>query len=646
MTEDSVRTLRDHLGLVDFDAVVAWLLGFAVVAWLGLNGGGFDALEHQRFGVCIWLLILAGLCLSLIPTRRLGGVAWLSIGLFGLFAIWTGFSLIWTGSPDKTGSELARVATYLGIFVLAIFSGSGRAGRFLTSGVAAAIVLIATIALLSKLHPAWFPEAGVTGEMLPKEARRLAYPIGYWNGLGALVAIGLPLLLNLAASARTTLVRTASAACLPVLILTLYFTLSRGGFLAAAIAICVYFVLVPSRFPKFLTLLLGLGGGGVLITASHGNHELSEGLLVPAARDQGNEILLLTIIVVFAVAAAQALVIYTGRKHRAPTWLKFNRRRTLAFVGVALTTVLVLAAVSGAPSKVGESWTDFKSAEGLRDSADRLESASGNGRYQYWSAAVREFESEPFVGTGAGTFEYWWATTGDRPGFVRDAHSLYFQTLGELGILGAAVLVLFILVIVASGLRMLAKIDVARRMPLAAAMAGVSAFIVVGAFDWIWQIPVLPAVFLLLGAILVPVGARQTHGPVQGGWRATLGLGFAATAAIVAIAIPLTSAAFIDKSQNEVRVGNLNQALRYARNAGDVFPAAAAPNLQQALILERLGNLRAAEVEAKKAIKDEPVNWRNWLVLSRIQASLGQVHDSVASYREASRLNHLSPIFD
>jgi O-antigen ligase len=49
-------------------------------------------------------------------------------------------------------------------------------------------------------------------------------------------------------------------------------------------------------------------------------------------------------------------------------------------------------------------------------------------------AAVGEAKATPLTGTGAGTFEFWWAQFGTLSGGLgRDAHSLYLQALGELG---------------------------------------------------------------------------------------------------------------------------------------------------------------------------------------------------------------------
>ena len=69
--------------------------------------------------------------------------------------------------------------------------------------VASAIALVGVLALLSRLHPSWFP-ADNTAEALGAARSRLNYPLNYWNGLAALIAIGMPLLLAIATEARHT----------------------------------------------------------------------------------------------------------------------------------------------------------------------------------------------------------------------------------------------------------------------------------------------------------------------------------------------------------------------------------------------------------------------------------------------------------
>ena len=49
---------------------------------------------------------------------------------------------------------------------------------------------------------------------------------------------------------------------------------------------------------------------------------------------------------------------------------------------------------------------------------------------------------------------------------------------------------------------------------------------------------------------------------------------------------------------------------------------------------------------ALAATRKESVNWRNWLVLSRIEAELGQAAPAVRDYRSARSLNPESTLFE
>jgi O-antigen ligase len=76
------------------------------------------------------------------------------------------------------------------------------------------------------------------------------------------------------------------------------------------------------------------------------------------------------------------------------------------------------------------------------DLGGRLFSFSGSYRVDLWRSAWRQYEANPVLGGGAGSYEQHWLA--DRPfeHKVRDAHSLYFETLSELGPLGLAFLLL------------------------------------------------------------------------------------------------------------------------------------------------------------------------------------------------------------
>lgn len=624
---------------IEWNSLAVWLLGFGLVSYLGLKGGGYDPLVHGQVGIAVWWILLVGVLIGALPTGKMGVLAWATLGLLAVFVAWTALSLGWTESTERTSADLARVAAYIGVFALALFAAGKDSVRSIVSSVAAGIALVGVVALLSRLHPAWFPNAGQTAAFLNPGQERLSYPLNYWNGLAALIAIGLPLLLQVAADAKSVLARGLASASLPALILAAFFTLSRAGIAAAVLALLIFLILAADRLPKLLTLLVGGAGGALLVLAANGRESLRGGLLNPTAAEQGNEMLLMTVLVCIAVGALQVGISLILRKWGRPSWTRVPRRHSLIATSLAALVALIALVAFDAPDRAADGWSEFKQSSGPGDGTGRLGSAAGQSRYQFWSSAVEENATRPLTGTGSGTFEYWWTRNGGLAEIVRDTHSLYLQTLGELGIVGLALLAAFLLMILIGGGRELLRSIPTERSLLAAALAGCVAFCLTAAFDWMWQIPVLAVALLLLASALVrgplprPDGAAGIRLPQR------LGVAVLAIAAIVAIAIPLTSASFVRQSEADARSGDLVGALNAAVTAQNVQPHAATPRLQEALVRERLGEFGLAADAARAATVRESTNWRTWFVLSRLEAERGRAGPAVAAYRRAKSLN-------
>jgi hypothetical protein len=631
---------------VDWSAVATWALGFGLIVYLGLEGGGYDPLVHDRVGIAIWWFLLAGVAVGALPRRRPAALACVALALLAAFVAWTALSLSWTESAERTSADLARLAGYLGAFSVAVFGAGPANARRLVGAVATGIATVALIALLSRLHPGWFPSSHETARFLSSGRERLSYPLNYWNGLAGLIAIGAPLLLQIATCAKSIAARALAAAALPALALAAFFTLSRGGIAATFVALAVFLAFASDRLPKLLTALLAGCGGLILIVAASHRDALQHGLLNDTAHHQGNEMLVFTLVVCLFVGLAQAVVSAVSNKGSRPQWTLVSRHQAMVATAAAALVVLIAALAMNAPGRVSDGWAEFKRGEGPGKGEERLGSVAGESRYQFWSAAVRENASKPLTGTGSGTFEYWWTRNGDVAENVRDTHSLYLQTLGELGIVGLLLLAAFLLAVLAGGARNVLRTS-RRRPELAAALAGCTAFCLTAIFDWMWQIPVLAVAFLLLAAVLVTAGEEPE--PEGGGAALKLPLRAAVAAiallAIAAISIPLASTSFVRQSEADARAGDLSAALSAARSAQNAQPDAASPRLQQALVLESQGELAAAASAARVATERESTNWRTWLVLSRIEAELGDASAAVRDYRRARLLNPFSELF-
>ena len=218
------------------------------------------------------------------------------------------------------------------------------------------------------------------------------------------------------------------------------------------------------------------------------------------------------------------------------------------------------------------------------------------------------------------------------------------QTLGELGIVGLLLLLSFLAWIFVGGLRAALLSDAEERSRLAAALAGFTVFLLTAAVDWMWQVPVVPVAALMLACGLLVAGGSGVKPRLGVPWR--VGAAVLSLMAIFAIAIPLASLSLTRQSQAAVRGGDYTAALDDAKSAENVEPAAATPRLQQALVLELMGDFSAAEEAAREAVDRESTNWRLWLVLSRVAAENGRADASVAAYREARDLNPRGEIFN
>ena len=518
--------LLPQAGGVDVAAVATWLLAFGLVVYLGLKGGGYDPLVHDRVGIAVWWIALAGVAVGALPRRRPGPIAWTALGLLTAFVAWTALSLGWTESTAKTSADLARLAGYLGVFALAIF---------------------------------------------------------------------------------------------------------------CAIA--------SDRLPKLLALVVAGAGGAVLVVAADQRDALQHGLLNGVARQQGDEMLWIALAICVLVGLVQAAISLALGGDKRPRWTRVSTRQAQIAASVAALALLVVAVAWDAPGRAADGWDEFKEGGGPGAGTNRLGSVAGQSRYQFWSAAVDENGTRPLSGTGSGTFELWWARNGTTDETVRDTHSLYLQTLGELGIVGVVLLAAFLLAIFAGGAHGASRAGPGQRTVFAAALAGCAAFFLTAVVDWMWQIPVLPVAMLLLASVLVGAEARS-EGRRPFGPLPRLGFAVAAIAAIVAIAIPLTSTSLLRESEASARDGDLAGALEAARSAANVQPGSAAPRLQQALVLEQLGELEPASEAARAAVERETTNWRNWLVLSRIEAQRGRAPAAVGAYRRARSLNPRSPLFE
>lgn len=637
---------------LDRRALGIWVLAGGLVLYLAVDGGGYDVVVHSQASIVVWWAVLVGGAFGLLPIRRLARSGWLALALFGGFVAWTAIAISWSASSERSLQALSLVAGYLGILVLGLVLAADRrhALRHTVGAVASAVVIVAVLALASRLHPGLIPAASQTSQFLPGTQRRLGWPLNYWNALGALLVLGLPLLLGIGTSARSLRLGAAATGVIPALILCDYLTFSRGSMIAGAAALIAFLALAEDRVPKLFTVLACAGGGAILIAGADHRPALEHGLAGAAARSQGQSMILAIVLVCGGVALVQVAIGLLARHATRPRALEVSASRARALLAGGAAVVLVVALLAGAPHALSRAWSDFKhpSSPALnQDSLSRFGSLSGNQRYDYWRTAIDAMSGHLLGGRGPGTFQLTWLPRAPYPSYVENAHSLYIETLSEEGIIGLALLVSFLLLLLASGVRSVLRARHEQRVIAAAATAAMVAFCVSAAGDWIWQVPVLPAAFILLAAATLAPVTRARSNRIRSRPMLWVHVGAVAlaVASLLVIAIPLAETTAVRTSQADAAVGDLRGALTAARQAAKVEPDAASPQLQLALVEELRHDLPAALAAARRASVDEPGNWSTWVIMSRIEVESGHVAASLDDYRTARSLNPRSEIF-
>ena len=621
---------------------------FAIIVYLAFSNGGYDLIVRGQVGIAVWWIVLLGALTGILPTR-FGAGGWAAIGLLAGFALWTGVATSWSESAERSVAELGRVAAYLGVLVLALALQTRGAARHTINGLACAIGLVTVLAVLSRLHPQWFPANDHFQFLGEVSGRKLSYPLNYWNALAAFAAIGVPLLLGVALQARTLAGRAVAAATLPLSALCVYLTISRGGALAVALGIVVFVAFVPRRLEALGTLLVAGAGSALLLAAVSGRDELLDGEHTATAIGQGTAILWLAVVVCGAVALAQvALVLALRGRRRRPRPPRAPRAVLMRVIGAALV-IAVVGVAAGLPARATDQWREFRAPVGTvavgaeNDVFSRLSGVNSGGRYQYWQSALDANATDRWKGIGPGTFEYWWARSGTTMGFIRDAHTLYFETLAEAGIVGFALLAgLFGLLLVAAVRRML-RGDPDLKIWIAAAAGGLAAFMTSAAVEWVWEVGAIACAMLLLAAVIL--AGRETDAPRTSRAQRVV-LVVLAVASLGVIAVPMAAELALRDSRAAASAGRVADALQDARSAQRLQPYAATPALQRALVLEQAGALADAASSARTATSREPTNWRTWFVLARIEARRGESATGVAALREARRLNPRSQVVD
>ena len=455
----------------------------------------------------------------LAPKRLIAArVYGLALVAFALFVLWTGASILWSIGPDLSWVAFDYAAAYL---LVAWVVGTAPAGRgqlrLVAYGFLVIAVAVAVYAYLGKVLPDVVKHA--------HQYARLDQPVGYWNVLALMMVMALPIALDMASRrAYHPVVRALAAPAITLLSLTFFFAFSRGGYIALAVCCLAYFALSTARLGGLFSLICGVVPAVATLLAVRGKSTLFNATLDDALRTtQGHGLLRWSLL---ALAVAFVLQVGVALAHRRVAL----GRRAVQVLGTALVVLLVAALVGGGAAYFGPRggvvhWVKqrYKSAisdsstSGDRNGANRLFTLA-TGRPELWREGIKQYDHNPVVGTGAGTFRFTNYRFRSGEGVVKHAHSQWINVLSELGMVGLALYVLLIGgLLVAVLRRLLRDRDDGERALLAGVQAACLAFVVHISWDWDWDMAAITFAFLLLAGTTASYLAARGKEPAEAG---------------------------------------------------------------------------------------------------------------------------------
>jgi O-antigen ligase len=445
------------------------------------------------------------------------------------------------------------------------------------------------------------------------------------------------LAIGFAARGRTLAVRAFGSAAPIVLIPTLYFTFSRGAWAALAIGLVVAVAMDRRRLQLMTTILALTPLVAVALWFSSREPDLNRrAAALGGAVSEGRRLAFILIGLTIAAAfVGPALRFAEGRVN-----VGSSARRVFA----ALLLAALLAAIGvgvvhyGGPQHVASrTWAAFKSRPTSVSSSgnlnQRLFSLSGSGRLTQWRVAIDDYRAHPWLGSGAGTYEYSWLR--DRPTGtwkIRDAHNLYIEVLAELGPIGLALLIL------AFSVPILAAVRVRRHPLVPMALGAYVAFLIHAAADWDWEMPALTIAGLLCGVAIMVVARRNPEGRLL-----TRRVRIAAVTAILGLAafafVGLMGNLAIASSNDAKSDGNWALAEQRAGDAKRWMPWSSLPWILQGEAQYVQRKDVAARANFDTAREKDPNNWLVWADLATVSP-----HGTWrAPARRALELNPLAP---
>jgi hypothetical protein len=572
------------------------------------------------------LVTLWATALTLVVARdvRVSPLGLATVTALLAFAGWMLLSSWWSWSVTASVRESERALLYVAAIAALLVLAKEAASQQHMLG---ALVLAMLVACGYGLSTRLFPDRLGIVDLLA--GNRLAEPLGYWNALGVFAVVGLLVALALTDGTSGYGYGALGAAVLPILLATVYFTFSRGAWLALAAGLSAAIMISPRRLRLLTTLLFVAPLPALGVFLAYRSDALTQvHTTFSGAADEGRRLAVILLLLAFANGGLWIVRVAIERRLTVLSPLRLGYGTAVAALCGGVLAAVV-ASYGGPATLTRDAWRDFSGPPPTVETSlnDRLFSLSSNGRISQWKVAWKAFEHHRVVGTGAGTYEQSWLLQRPTTSTVRDAHSLYAETLAELGLVG--------LLLLGAALAMpLAAALLARSNPLVPAILGAYvAYLVHAGVDWDWEMPAVTLGGLFCGGVLLLAGRS----------RRELVLSSRARWSAAALALVLGAPAFVGlrgnvalaESIHAFRTSNFADAAADAREAHRWAPWSSEPwqRLGQAELAR--GDLLAARRAFLEGIEKDRRNWELWIGLA--SASTGT--ERARALREVARLN-------
>ena len=583
------------------------------------------------------------LALALVVRLTAGRRVWGELGpafaagaaALALLAGWTLLSATWSDAPARALVEYDRTLLYLlGFLVLGSLGYAPDRLRWALRCLAAGAFVVCLCGLITRVAPdVWPIDTAVAAD-------RLSYPLGYWNALGLLASIGIVLSFALTSDEREPpLVRILAAAALPVLGATLLLTFSRGAIAAGAAGLLV---LVLAARPRAMLsgAIVAIPSVAIAVVAAYGADLLAaDDPTTAAATAQGHDVAIVIALCAVLAAAVRAALLPLDRWTAARTAPAALRRPAVvaALAGACVVAVVGAAVALGAPDRCSASTTASSRAtvaasraarrvSGSRIPATTAASASGGWRWtpiRPSGCTVRARGPTPWSGSSDRTATYQ----------VEDAHSLYVEVLGELGVVGLVLVVVAIILMLGGFLRRARGPD---RVVGGALFAAGVAWALHAGVDWDWEMPAVTFwVFAIGGMALAAEAGQAPARAVSAVGRIVLALGCLALA-LVPGAVFLSEGPLRESARAFAR-GDCRTAVDRALDSTSALGVRPEPFILLGYCDVRLGQSELALRALRNAVRKDPRNWEGHYGLALVSAAAGR--DPRPALGAAARLN-------